>query len=358
MFKKITYIPWISVALAGWLWSAPAAAVQVDDLYVAEVLVASQTSRERILAARQGLRTVLTRVSGDTDVDQEVAVREALKSPQDYYFQYGYEATDKTFQVGQEIVAAQVLKLHFEPSSVAKLLRSAGYPVWGNNRPSVLIWLVVQTESGRTILNEADSSEVAAALLEEARRRGLPLMFPLLDLEDEANISVTVVWGQFHNQIEAASRRYRADSVLSGRIYQGQDGEWLGRWSWRIEDQWVSFDSLQIHLSDLVGEAIDRLADKLAARYAIASSRGSVWVRVEAVEDLDDYVQLSKYLGDLTSVLDVYVEEVSGTEILYRLSTEGRVEQLVELIELDQKLFLLASGDGTDSRLLHFRWLQ
>ena len=79
---------------------------------------------------------------------------------------------------------------------------------------------------------------------------------------------------------------------------------------------------------------------------------------MEAVEDLDDYVQLSRYLGDLTSVLDVFVEEVSGSEILYRLSTEGRVQQLVELIELDQKLFLLASGDGRDSKILHFRWLQ
>ncbi|MDP7146666.1 MAG: DUF2066 domain-containing protein [Pseudomonadales bacterium] len=358
MSKKVICSPWILLALAGWICPEPVAAVQVDDLYVAEVMVTSQDDRELALAARQGLRTVLTRISGVTDVDQEEAVRLALQNPQEYYFQWGYDTTDKTFQAGQEIVPAQIVRIHFEPSSVAKLLRTAGYPVWGNNRPSVLIWLVVQTDSGRMILNEADSSDVAQTLVAEAKRRGLPLMFPLLDLEDKSNISVTVVWGQFHNQIEAASSRYRADSILSGRIYQGQDGEWLGRWSWQIDDQWISFDSLQIHLSDLLGEAIDRLADKLAARYGIASSRGSVWLRVEAVEDLDDYVQLSRYLGDLTSVLDVFVEEVSGSEILYRLSTEGRVQQLVELIELDQKLFLLASGDGRDSKILHFRWLQ
>lgn len=359
MFKKVKFNLLIILALAGWICPALVAAVQVDDLYVAEVMVASQDSGERNRAAGQGLQTVLIRISGNTNLHQEAAIQLALNNPQDYYYQYSYGNTDKTFQVGQEIIPAQILKIHFEPSSVAKLLRTAGYPVWGNNRPSVLIWLVVETESGRIVLSEADNTEVKSALLQEARRRGLPLVFPLLDLEDKAKLSVTALWGQFHYQIEGASSRYRADSILSGRIYQGQDGEWIGRWSWRIDDRWVSFDSLQIHLSDFVGEVVDRLADILAARYGIASSAGSsVWLRVEAVEDLDDYFQLSKYLEKLTPVVDVYVEEVSGSEILYRLSTEGRIQQLIELIQLDQKLFLLASGAEGDRQILHFRWLQ
>jgi len=346
------------LAFAGLFFNAPVLAIQVDDLYVAEVLVSSQDSRDFTIAAQQGLQKVLVRVSGDSDVYRSAAIRTALKNPQDYYYQFSYETSDKTIQIGDEVIPAQILKIHFEPSSVSKLLRTTGYPVWGNNRPSVMVWLVVETETGRVILSETDNNQVTVALLEEARRRGLPLMFPLLDLEDKANISVTTVWGLFQNQIEVASDRYRTDCILSGRIYQGQDGEWMGRWSWNIEDQWVSFESLQIHLSEFVGEVVDRLADKLVARYGIDSSRGSVWLRVEAVEDLDDYVKLSEYLGNLTPILDVYVEEVSGSEILYRLSTEGRVQQLVELIELDQKLFLLASDTATDSKLLHFRWLQ
>lgn len=358
MFKKVKFNLLILLALAGWICPARVAAVQVDDLYVAEVLVASQNSDERNFAAGQGLQTVLIRISGNTNLHQQAAIRLALDDPRDYYYQYSYESTDKTFQVGQEFIPAQILKIHFEPSSVAKLLRSAGYPVWGNNRPSVLIWLVVETESGRIVLSETDNSEVKSALLEEARRRGLPLVFPLLDLEDKAKLSVTALWGQFHYQIEGASSRYRADSILSGRIYQGQDGEWMGRWSWRIDDRWVSFDSLQINLTDFVAEVVDRLADKLAARYGIASSTGSVWLRVEAVEDLDDYFRLGKYLEKLAPIVDVYVVEVSGSEILYMLSTEGRIQQLIELIQLDQKLFLLAAGAEGDRQILHFRWLQ
>lgn len=81
MSKKVICSPWILLALAGWICPEPVAAVQVDDLYVAEVMVTSQDDRELALAARQGLRTVLTRISGVTDVDQEEAVRLALQTP-------------------------------------------------------------------------------------------------------------------------------------------------------------------------------------------------------------------------------------------------------------------------------------
>ena len=349
--------PFVSLALVAWF--GPVSAVQVDDLYVAEVLVTSQAPSETTDATQQGLQRVLVRISGDSRVDQNAAVRKALKNPTEYLAQSSYQATDRTFQIGEETTPAQILKIQFEPSSVARLLRSAGYPVWGNNRPSVLVWQVVETETGRMILSETDRNEVATTLQEEARRRGVPLMFPLLDLEDEAQISVAKVWGLFRNEIDAASSRYSTDSILSGRIYR-QDGAWMGRWTWKVDDAWVSFDSLQIHLSELVGEVIDRLADELAARYAIDSSQGSVWLRVEAVEDIDDYNRLNQYLAELAPVLDVYVEEIRDSEIIYRLSTEGRVEQLVELIELDQKLFLLAADDGRGrgTKLLHFRWLQ
>jgi hypothetical protein len=351
---KLVYL-FVSLALATCF--EPVSAVQVDDLYVAEVLVTSQAQSEFTDAARQGLQRVLVRISGNSTVDQNAAVRKALNKPMDYVDQFSHESTDRTFQIGEETIPAQILKIKFEPSSVARLLRSAEYPVWGNNRPSVLVWQVVETETGRMILSETDRNEVATTLQEEARRRGVPLMFPLLDLQDGAQISVAKVWGLFRNEIDAASSRYRTDSILSGRIYR-QDGAWMGRWTWKVDDKWVSFDSLQIHLSELVGELIDRLADELAARYAIDSSQGHVWLRVEAVDDVGDYVRLGRYLADLAPVLDVYVEEVSDSEILYRLSTEGRVEQLVELIKLDEKLFLLASDDARDSKLLHFRWLQ
>lgn len=80
-------------------------------------------------------------------------------------------------------------------------------------------------------------------------------------------------------------------------------------------------------------------------------------MRVDAVEQLSDYVQVSKYLENLAPVLEVSVVLVDGDEILYRLSTEGKVRQLMELISMDRKLLYLGTADG-DSRELQYRWLQ
>lgn len=328
-------------------------AVPVDDLYVAEVLVASQSEAERIKGVKIGLARVLARVSGDLAVTNNSTIRRALSRAHEYYYQYGFEPSDLTLEIGDETIAAQVLRVHFEPSSVARLLRSAAFRVWGSNRPSVLLWIAIETESGRELLSETSDSELVDVLEEHARRRGLPLLYPLLDLEDKANLSPAAVWGAFQHKIALASLRYQPESILSGRVYQGRDGEWFGHWSYRIGDDWRSFVSLSLRLDDLIADVIDRLSDRLAVIYGIDSSRHNVWLRIAPVDELVDYVELTRYLENLTPVLVAFVEEVSGDEVLYRLSTEGQRQQLIELINLDRKLLLLSSS----GQVLEYRWL-
>ncbi|MFT7383279.1 MAG: hypothetical protein ACI90G_000855, partial [Urechidicola sp.] len=53
------------------------------------------------------------------------------------------------------------------------------------------------------------------------------------------------------------------------------------------------------------------------------------------------------------------VIEVSGDEILFRLTTQGQSQQLIEIIQLDEKMQLInrrSANDGSDSHL-YYRWL-
>lgn len=332
-------------------------AVEVKNLYVAEIPVLSQSARDLARGAREGLHQVLVRVSGNTGVDSNPAIKGALSRPQNYYYQYSYEKQDREPESSAIRDSRQILKIHFEPSAIARLLRQAGLPVWGSNRPSSLVWLAVENETGRILLSDNTSDEMVSLLFIEAKRRGLPILLPLLDLDDEANITAAAVWGGFQNKVDNASSRYDPDAIVSGRIYQGADGEWLANWFYKTDGEWQNVHSLSIHASDVIGDMIDHLADSLAERYALDSSRSDVWMRVDAVEQLSDYVQLSKYLENLTPVLEVLPVLVDGDEILYRLSTEGKVGQLMELISMDRKLLYLGNTDP-DSRELQYRWLQ
>lgn len=50
--------------------------------------------------------------------------------------------------------------------------------------------------------------------------------------------------------------------------------------------------------------------------------------------------------------------EVIGSEILFRLSTEGQSRQLMEIIRLDEKMALINRGqDASGKELLHYQWL-
>lgn len=334
------------------LTSFASRAVPVEDLYVAEVLVASEDASRLAEGARAGLLQVLTRVSGTTAVDQSPSVQRALRDPSSYYYQYGYDSTDRVLMVDGETQPARILRLTFEPAAIARLLRDAGFPVWGSNRPGLMLWIAVADEDGRYILSEADDHPLLDTLARQARVRGLPLLYPILDLEDSARLSPAEVWGLFVERIDVASMRYNPDVVLAGRVQQEPGDQVSGSWSYRIEDRWEYVDARAGSVDELVSSIVNRLADQLAARYAVDSSQSNLMVRVEAVTGLADYADLGAYLESLAPVVESQVVEVDGDEVLFRLRTEGQVEQLRELIELDDKLLLMNAGET-----LQYRWI-
>jgi hypothetical protein len=248
--------------------------------------------------------------------------------------------------------------------------------VWGSNRPGVLLWLAVSDADGRRLLSENnvyessiyedsalknirarnDVNEIIRTLQDQARLRGLPLLFPLLDLEDTASLSTAEVWGAFLGRIDDASIRYNPDSVLTARFQQDSAGRWSANWSYRIDRQWQVAKTESFGAGGMVRTMVDKLADELATRYAIDSSRGQVTVLIESVESLGDYAAVQRYLESLAPVLDSFLVRVERDEVEYQLSTEGQNAQLVEIIGLDEKMVLLNADERLDA--LHYRWLQ
>jgi len=333
-------------------FSAPSLAVPVADLYVADVYVTSESEAQRLSGARAGLLQVLVRVSGTQTVADDEQIRLALRNPSRFYYQYSYQTTDREFQVGTEIIQGRILRISFEPNVIAALLRNAGFSVWGSNRPSVLLWVAVNDERGRRITSERDGDDISKAFAELAKERGLPMLYPLMDLEDAAGISTAEVWGAFLGRIDGASVRYKPDSILSGRVQRDVSGQWRGNWAYRIDGNWSRFEGVAGSSRELVVEVVDHLADKLATRYAVGSAKSAVNVRIEGVDSAVAYAAVLVYLQSLAPVLDTYVTSVEGSDLVLELSTEGQQSQLIEIIELDRKMTLL---NASDDRLL-YRW--
>ena len=327
--------------------------VVVEDLYVAEVLVADESSRQLRNGARAGLLQVLVRVSGTLKVEESSLVRSSLRNPSAYYYQYSYETTDQSLLVDESEVNAKILRLHFEPSAIARLLRDANLPIWGNNRPSVLLWVAVSEGQSRRILGEADSSEVVAVLVDQ---RGLPVTFPILDIEDASRVSAAEVWGAFLERIDGASDRYSPDSVLTARIRSEPGDRWSGRWSYRTADAWESLESAGYTSDELIRGMVNELADELAGRFALGSSRARIRLAVENVENVTQYAAVTRYLEELTPVVSSSIVALEGDVAEFELETEGQYLQLIEIIKLDERLLLLSQDERNEK--LRYRWTE
>ena len=337
------------------LFCAPVFAIPFKDLYTAEILVPADGSSGVNQNAKAGLLQVLVRVSGIADLASNPTIADALAHPASYYYQYGFDASNRTVTKGDQQVPARVLKIAFEPSAIAGLLRSAGLPVWGNNRPSVLVWIAANDEQGRKILTDAENNPVLQSLQDEALRRGLPLMFPLLDLEDSSSLTTGEVWGLFLDRIDAASARYNPDVVLAARIQQDPSGHWNGSWDYRIDSHWQETSDAADTVDELIDQMVDKLADQLARRYATGSTRTNMTLQVEGINSLADYAAVTAYLQSLTPVIDLNVVDIKGSEAIFQVSSDGQSQQLIQIINLDHSMVLVNAGD--DNQPVQYRWV-
>jgi hypothetical protein len=206
------------------------------------------------------------------------------------------------------------------------------------------------------MLGEADSSEVVAVLVDQARLRGLPVTFPILDIEDASQVSAAEVWGAFLERIDGASDRYNPDSVLTARIHNEQGERWSSRWSYRTAEAWESLESTGYSSDELVRGMVNQLADELAGRFALGSSRARIRLKVENVGGVPQYAAVTRYLEELTPVVSSSIVALEGDIAEFELETEGQYLQLIEIIKLDERLLLLSKDERNEK--LRYRWIE
>ncbi|HFE32774.1 MAG TPA: DUF2066 domain-containing protein [Gammaproteobacteria bacterium] len=315
---------------------------EVRGLYEAEMLVPDQSRSERGLAMSAALAQVVTKVSGRRDARLQPKVAQAIRRPARLLQQYRYR-TLPAAQRGESLPGddPQLLFFQFDKKAVDKLLHDSGLPVWGATRPAVLAWLAVE-DGGRRYLLGADSpGELRRLVAQEAKRRGLSLLLPLLDLQDQHQVSFADVWGRFRDPVLAASQRYRPEAVLMGRLQRTADGEWLADW-WIIEgrdsEQWRANGVLP---AEVVEEGMAGAVSWLAQRYAPqpgSREQGHLQVTVDGVRSLADFARVEGYLQSLQQVEHIRVRQLGDGRVDFSLALQGSPEGVAQTIALGQVL--------------------
>lgn len=340
----------VGVLMVAVLWAASVQAGRVEGLYRSAVPVTGQEAAERQRAIVTGFTQVLIKVTGESRLEERPELKGLLQQAAKFLQQYRYEKRVRPASIpGQDPIETLELHLQFDANSVNGALRNSRLPIWGALRPTILVWLAVEQDANRYLLGADSNPEIVTAVEDAANRRGLPILFPLLDLEDQAALNVADVWGNFQAAIERASARYQPDAILVGRVFRQANGRWEAMWTLYHDNTTSPWLSAGAFSSQVLFHGLDNAADLLAARYApigLGSLGDEFLLQVDGIDSLDGYARLSKYLSELQPIQSVRPHRIGGLSAIFHLKVEGDYRLLQQLIGLSNVLVPVADAQA------------
>jgi hypothetical protein len=303
----------------------PARGVQLDDLYQVEVALDPEAENPRQAGFEQAMSEMLTRLTGRQDAPADADLLPLIEAAARYVQRWGFLEED-------------LLAVTFDGRALEAELTRLDQPVWGSNRPLTLVWLALDTGGGdRRLLSDTEAplpedpdaeliAGVVSELVDSARRRGVPLVFPALDAEDLALVTAEDVWDGFASGVEAASQRYQADAMLIGRV-RAVGGVLTARW------QYMGADGRR-ELRSSIAAGVDWLADIYATQYAVTGSASVARLAIRDVRGFDDYARVVQHLEGLSIVEAVSVEQLLDDRLIVALTTRGSADVLDRALAL------------------------
>lgn len=331
-----------------------AAPVYADalSLYQARVAVAGQDPKSLQQGLSQALAQVIVKVGGQKSALQQPAVAAALREPNRFVLQFGYET-------GKQTGAPLMLAASFQPDSIKQLLRSNSLPIWPENRPAVLVWLVIDDGTQRNMVAGEHRADEAQQLKDAAEVRGMTLALPMGDLEDRMALGENELWQLQRNAVEHASERYGNDTILYGRLAINSSGGLQGNWQLLHRDDVRSFEGAGNDVAHYLQNGIDAVADALAKKYAVttqAGGGGAVTLIIEHIDSYQQYAAALDYLQKLEAISRLSLQRMHGSEVQFA-ATVSDMSQFERMISLDRRLQPQAADAATAVASHRYRWL-
>jgi hypothetical protein len=327
-----------------------ACAASMEGMYEARVPVPNESAAVRQAAFRDALEVVLIRLTGERGAASLPSVRQMLNDAGKYVQQFGYNRLTGS----GDRPAGLELWARFDGGTIERVVRDAGLPFWGAERPATLMWLAVDDGGQRYLVSSESETDAEEVVRAAARSRGVPVLFPLMDLEDQARVGFADVWGGFLEPVFRASDRYNPQAVLVGRLQRSPSGGWSGRWTLQVGGRDRTWSDAQRRFEGVLREGVETTSDILATLFAVQGSENlsnRVHLTVTDVNSLDQYARVSRYLGSLTQVRHAFVDRVEGNNVDFLLELQGSNQNLEQVIALGGILEPAGTGEPGTYRI-------
>ncbi len=240
-------------------------AVEVKGLYEIELVANSQSAADREQAIKQALFAVLSRVLVAEDIAKIPAVQQVLASAQQYVkqFQFSLIAANE-----YDNTDARLIRVEFDEEQLLEVMRKSQVGIWSEIRPETLLWLVVEEEGHRQFYNADAMPDFESALSLAQKVKGVPMIYPMLDLEEQQKISVSEVLGADSRNLLAVSSRYEVPAVMAGRV--AKKGQcWQGEWAFYFDGKIKQWNAECLPLKAALAAGVQGAYAVLANYYGV-----------------------------------------------------------------------------------------
>lgn len=338
-------------------------AANVTDLFEAEVPVEGQGAEQREEAIQAAFVQMLIKVTGNRNIGSRSEIKVDISQAQRYVQQYRYrlasfqtdvmtnDATGaagkvKLKQIGKDEINTQtqpsrLLKVTFDQQAVSGLLRERRLPVWSANRPAPLVWLGLEQNRKRRLMLPERDVELMTVLRQTAEQRGLPLIFPLMDLEDQNSLQIPDLWGSFEPNIRLASKRYNPDLIIAARLTQVSGNRWQGKWDLYQTGRVSHWTSEGQNRAQIAADGLQYAADLIATRLApmqAGTEFKQIYMKVRGIDSLQDYVEVTRYLRSQGLMQQMRVALVEPEAVTYAFSISGSIHDLEQSLSLSSTI--------------------
>ena len=303
----------------------PAHSAPGDEL-IMRITVSDRSEATIDAAAREALERALLQRSGDRRLLEDPAVEAALSSARAHLSLFQFE----------RVQGVTRFLAHIDQTALEQLIRQANGTLWTEERPPILLWLVIDEAEGRRFGNRDEEDVLWEAMTLEFEALGLKLRKPLYDLPDKLLVSPEALWQRDFGAVIEASGRYGMTHLLLGRIIRLSKGRTIA--------EWVYSDGTEEHVSTvqadstraLVEPGVTLATDQMRLRYAVeltgAATQRSLVISVSNVISLEDYKAVVSALESIQTLERVRTVAVDGDALTLEVIGVSEPETLIRLM--------------------------
>ncbi len=220
------------------------------------------------------------------------------------------------------------------------------------------MWLVYEAPHQAPEIVSTDSVlPILKELKQDADQRGLPVIFPVMDMAEINQVSVNDIVSMSIPHLSDAAKRYTSDAILVGHVVQDAEQNYVSQWKWVMGNEQTDWSFTGKTPQDILTAVTNKLANQLASHYAVVMSnqpKTKLTLVVQGITEENDLSQVINYIKHLTPVVDVQLVKVEGSRVVLMINLRSSKESFVQALSLGAKFTALPT-EAQDTTL-NYQW--